>query len=38
VQAVFCDGHVSFISDNIDYISWNALGTAAGGEVVNVDY
>lgn len=38
VQAVFCDGHVSFISDAIDFVNWNALGTAAGGEVVSVEY
>jgi len=38
VQAVFCDGHVSFISDTIDFRNWNALGSAAGGEIVSVDY
>ena len=38
VQVVFCDGHVAFISDTIDYLNWNYLGTAAGGEVINVDY
>jgi prepilin-type processing-associated H-X9-DG protein len=38
VQGVFCDGHVSFITDNIDYISWNALGSAAGGEVISAEY
>lgn len=38
VQAAFCDGHVSFISDTIDYINWNALGSAAGGEVVSTEY
>ncbi len=38
VQVVFCDGHVSFISDSIDYIAWNAMGTASGGEVINAEY
>jgi len=38
VQVVFCDGHVTFISDSVDYIAWNALGTAAGGEVINTEY
>ncbi len=38
VQTVFCDGHVSFISNSIDYLNWNYLGTAAGGEVVSIEY
>ena len=37
VQVVFCDGHVSFISDSVDYVNWNAMGTAAGGEVALVE-
>jgi prepilin-type processing-associated H-X9-DG protein len=36
VNAVYCDGHVSYVSANIDYNQWNALGSAAGGEVVTV--
>jgi prepilin-type processing-associated H-X9-DG protein len=35
VQVVYCDGHVSFVPDSIDYATWNGIGTAAGGEVVN---
>ena len=37
VQVVFCDGHVSFITDSVDYVNWNAMGTAAGGEVALVE-
>lgn len=32
VQVAFCDGHVDFVSNTIDYESWQALGTAAGAE------
>jgi prepilin-type processing-associated H-X9-DG protein len=32
VQVAYCDGHVAFISNNIAYASWNAVGTAQGGE------
>lgn len=38
IQANFCDGHVSFITDSIDYIAWNAMGTAAGAEVISTEY
>lgn len=38
VQAVFCDGHVSFITNNIDYNAWNMLGTAAGAEIISTEY
>ncbi len=37
VQVAYCDGHVSFISDSVDYIVWNGVGTAAGGEVVTIE-
>ncbi len=37
VQVTYCDGHVAFITDSIDFITWNALGSAAGGEVASVD-
>lgn len=33
VNAAFCDGHVTFIANTIDYDNWNAIGTSAGGEV-----
>lgn len=38
VNVVFCDGHVSFIPNAIDYRAWNALGTSQGSDVPNVDY
>ena len=37
VQVTYCDGHVAFITDSIDFTTWNALGTAAGGEVASVE-
>jgi len=37
VHALFCDGHVQFISSNVDLGVWQALGTRNGGEVVS-DY
>ncbi len=37
VQVTYCDGHVAFITYSIDFITWNALGTAAGGEVASVE-
>ncbi len=36
VQAAMADGSVSFFSNNIDWATWQALGTTRGGEVVNV--
>src|SRR5262245_49271438 len=35
VQAAFCDGHVSFITNNISFVAWNAVGTSQGGEGSN---
>ena len=37
-QFVRADGSVTFISDSINQITFNALGTRAGGEVVASDY
>ena len=37
VQVVYCDGHVAFISDSIDFTTWNGVGSAAGSEVVTVE-
>lgn len=34
VHALRCDGSTTFISDNIDYVIWQALGSKAGGEVI----
>jgi prepilin-type N-terminal cleavage/methylation domain-containing protein/prepilin-type processing-associated H-X9-DG protein len=35
VNASRCDGSVSFYSENIDPLAWNALSSAAGGETTN---
>jgi prepilin-type N-terminal cleavage/methylation domain-containing protein/prepilin-type processing-associated H-X9-DG protein len=37
VNALFCDGHVSFLKDGIDPATWRGLSTRAGGEVVPAD-
>ncbi|WP_435015749.1 DUF1559 domain-containing protein [Tundrisphaera sp. TA3] len=37
VNATFCDGSVRFIKDTINPITWRALGSKAGGEVVSAD-
>ena len=34
VHVVFADGHVSFYTDSIDLITWQALATIASGEVI----
>jgi prepilin-type processing-associated H-X9-DG protein len=39
VNALFCDGHVKFISNNIALAIWQALGTRSGQEpIVDGDY
>ena len=35
VNCCFADGSVHFISNNIQLATWQALGTVAGGEVVD---
>jgi len=37
VNALFADGSVRFIKDSINVITWMALGTRAGGEVISAD-
>jgi prepilin-type N-terminal cleavage/methylation domain-containing protein/prepilin-type processing-associated H-X9-DG protein len=34
LNAVYCDGHVAFVSNNIDINIWRATSTSRGGEVV----
>lgn len=36
VQAAMVDGSVTFYSNSIDWATWQALGTAQGGEVVSI--
>jgi prepilin-type processing-associated H-X9-DG protein len=38
VNAAFCDGHVSFITNRIDPVVWQALSTTNGGEPVGSGY
>jgi len=35
VQAVFCDGHISFVPNNISFATWNAIGSSQGNEGTN---
>ncbi len=37
VHAAFMDGSVRSVSENIDLLTWRALGTRAGGEVVQLN-
>lgn len=37
VNALYCDGHVQFVSNEINLSVWQALGSRAAGEVIN-DY
>jgi hypothetical protein len=33
-----CDGSVRFISNSIDLVTWQALASANGGEVISGNY
>jgi prepilin-type N-terminal cleavage/methylation domain-containing protein/prepilin-type processing-associated H-X9-DG protein len=37
VNVLFCDGHIAFVKEAINPITWRAMGTRAGGEVVSAD-
>jgi prepilin-type processing-associated H-X9-DG protein len=37
VNALFCDGHVQFIKNSINLLTWQALASRAGGEVISAD-
>jgi prepilin-type N-terminal cleavage/methylation domain-containing protein/prepilin-type processing-associated H-X9-DG protein len=36
-NACFADGSVRFVSDSVDFAAWQATGSRAGGEVVNIN-
>jgi prepilin-type processing-associated H-X9-DG protein len=38
VNALFLDGSVRFVPDTIDLATWRALGSRAGGEIVETDF
>jgi prepilin-type N-terminal cleavage/methylation domain-containing protein/prepilin-type processing-associated H-X9-DG protein len=37
VNAAYCDGSVHFIKDSISLVTWRALGSRAGGEIISAD-
>jgi prepilin-type N-terminal cleavage/methylation domain-containing protein/prepilin-type processing-associated H-X9-DG protein len=37
VNAMMGDGSVRFIKDSVNWVTWRALGTIAGGEVISAD-
>ena len=37
VNVMFSDGHVQFIKETINTVTWTALGTRNGGEVISAD-
>ncbi|WP_406700447.1 DUF1559 domain-containing protein [Singulisphaera sp. Ch08] len=37
VNASFCDGSVRFFKDSISLVTWRALGSRAGGEIISAD-
>jgi prepilin-type N-terminal cleavage/methylation domain-containing protein/prepilin-type processing-associated H-X9-DG protein len=37
VNSLFADGHVQFMKDSINVITWQAIGSCNGGEVVSAD-
>jgi prepilin-type processing-associated H-X9-DG protein len=37
VNLLFCDGHVAFIKDSVNLLTWQAISTRGGGETVSGD-
>jgi prepilin-type processing-associated H-X9-DG protein len=38
VNVVFCDGSVHFVPDSISLLTWQAMGTRNGGDILGSDY
>jgi prepilin-type processing-associated H-X9-DG protein len=37
VNVTFCDGSVKFIKDSVNIVTYNALSSSKGGEVISSD-
>ena len=37
VQVLFADGHAQFIKDSVSLMTWRALGSVRGGEVIGAE-
>jgi prepilin-type N-terminal cleavage/methylation domain-containing protein/prepilin-type processing-associated H-X9-DG protein len=37
VNVLYCDGHVQFAKDSVNVVTWRALSTRIGGEVISAD-
>jgi prepilin-type N-terminal cleavage/methylation domain-containing protein/prepilin-type processing-associated H-X9-DG protein len=37
VNALYCDGSVKFVKDTVNIVTWRALGSSQGGEVISSD-
>ena len=37
VNVCYADGSVKLVSDSVDFVAWQAVGSRAGGEVVNIE-
>ncbi len=38
VNVVFCDGSVHFVPDSISLLTWQAMGTRNGGDLLGSDF
>jgi prepilin-type processing-associated H-X9-DG protein len=36
VQVAYCDGSVHFVAEDVDLVTWQALGTIAGGDLFSI--
>jgi prepilin-type N-terminal cleavage/methylation domain-containing protein/prepilin-type processing-associated H-X9-DG protein len=37
INSLLADGHVQFVKNSVNLVTWQALGTVAGGEVISAD-